>query len=225
MSEKIISLKDIRKTYDGKKYVLDRLDFSIERGELAVITGKSGSGKSTLMNIIGLLDTFDAGIYMFEGESIDVKRKSYSRLRGGKIGFIFQSYYLIESLSVSDNILMPLLYSDKKKIEKSTIDKMNSCLEEYGLYDYRNKKTALLSGGEKQRVAVARALIKDPDLIIADEPTGNLDRENGSLIKKSLVRQTELGKSVIIVTHNKDLFSDAPSMYMLSDGRLEAINE
>ncbi len=225
MSEKIISLKDIRKTYDGKKYVLDRLDLSIERGELAVITGKSGSGKSTLMNIIGLLDTFDAGIYMFEGESIDVKRKSYSRLRGGKIGFIFQSYYLIESLSVSDNILMPLLYSDKKKIEKSTIDKMNSCLEEYGLYDYRNKKTALLSGGEKQRVAVARALIKDPDLIIADEPTGNLDRENGSLIKKSLVRQTELGKSVIIVTHNKDLFSDAPSMYMLSDGRLEAINE
>lgn len=225
MSEKIISLKDIRKTYDGKKYVLDRLDFSIERGELAVITGKSGSGKSTLMNIIGLLDTFDAGIYMFEGESIDVKRKSYSRLRGGKIGFIFQSYYLIESLSVSDNILMPLLYSDKKKIEKSTIDKMNSCLEEYGLYDYRNKKTALLSGGEKQRVAVARALIKDPDLIIADEPTGNLDRENGSLIKKSLVRQTELGKSVIIVTHNKDLFSDAPSIYMLSDGRLEAINE
>mgnify|MGYP005770682947 FL=1 len=225
MSEKIISLKDIRKTYDGKKYVLDRLDFSIERGELAVITGKSGSGKSTLMNIIGLLDTFDAGIYMFEGESIDVKRKSYSRLRGGKIGFIFQSYYLIESLSVSDNILMPLLYSDKKKIEKSTIDKMNSCLEEYGLYDYRNKKTALLSGGEKQRVAVARALIKDPDLIIADEPTGNLDRENGSLIKKSLARQTELGKSVIIVTHNKDLFSDAPSMYMLSDGRLEAINE
>ena len=225
MSEKIISLKDIRKTYDGKKYVLDRLDFSIERGELAVITGKSGSGKSTLMNIIGLLDTFDAGIYMFEGESIDVKRKSYSRLRGGKIGFIFQSYYLIESLSVSDNILMPLLYSDKKKIEKSTIDKMNSCLEEYGLYDYRNKKTALLSGGEKQRVAVARALIKDPDLIIADEPTGNLDRENGSLIKKSLIKQTELGKSVIIVTHNKDLFSDAPSMYMLSDGRLEAINE
>ena len=225
MSEKIISLKDIRKTYDGKKYVLDRLDFSIERGELAVITGKSGSGKSTLMNIIGLLDTFDAGIYMVEGESIDVKRKSYSRLRGGKIGFIFQSYYLIESLSVSDNILMPLLYSDKKKIEKSTIDKMNSCLEEYGLYDYRNKKTALLSGGEKQRVAVARALIKDPDLIIADEPTGNLDRENGSLIKKSLVRQTELGKSVIIVTHNKDLFSDAPSIYMLSDGRLEAINE
>ena len=102
---------------------------------------------------------------------------------------------------------------------------MNSCLEEYGLYDYRNKKTALLSGGEKQRVAVARALIKDPDLIIADEPTGNLDRENGSLIKKSLARQTELGKSVIIVTHNKDLFSDAPSMYMLSDGRLEAINE
>ena len=225
MSEKIISLKDIRKTYDGKKYVLDRLDFSIERGELAVITGKSGSGKSTLMNIIGLLDTFDAGIYMFEGESIDAKRKSYSRLRGGKIGFIFQSYYLIESLSVSDNILMPLLYSDKKKIEKSTIDKMNSCLEEYGLYDYRNKKTALLSGGEKQRVAVARALIKDPDLIIAEEPTGNLDRENGSLIKKSLARQTELGKSVIIVTHNKDLFSDAPSMYMLSDGRLEAINE
>ena len=225
MSEKIISLKDIRKTSDGKKYVHDRLDFSIERGELAVITGKSGSGKSTLMNIIGLLDTFDAGIYMFEGESIDVKRKSYSRLRGDKIGFIFQSYYLIESLSVSDNILMPLLYSDKKKIEKSTIDKMNSCLEEYGLYDYRNKKTALLSGGEKQRVAVARALIKDPDLIIADEPTGNLDRENGSLIKKSLVRQTELGKSVIIVTHNKDLFSDAPSIYMLSDGRLEAINE
>ncbi len=225
MSEKIISLKDIRKTYDGKKYVLDRLDLSIERGELAVITGKSGSGKSTLMNIIGLLDTFDEGNYTFEGEAIDLKRKNYSHLRGGKIGFIFQSYYLIESLSVSDNILMPLLYSDKKRIEKSTIDKMNTCLEEYGLYDYRNKKTALLSGGEKQRVAVARALIKDPDLIIADEPTGNLDHENGSLIKKSLVKQTELGKSVIIVTHNKDLFSDAPSMYMLSDGRLEAINE
>ena len=225
MSENIISLKDIRKTYDGKKYVLDRLELSIERGELAVITGKSGSGKSTLMNIIGLLDTFNEGKYTFEGETIDMKRKNYSHLRGSKIGFIFQSYYLIESLSVSDNILMPLLYSDNKRIEKSTIDKMNACLEEYGLYEYRNKKTALLSGGEKQRVAVARALIKSPDLIIADEPTGNLDHENGSLIKKSLVKQTELGKSVIIVTHNKDLFSDAPSMYMLSDGRLEAINE
>ena len=189
-------------------------------GELIVIKGKSGSGKSTLLNIMGILDVFNSGLYSLNGSTINPKKyNKYSDLRSKYIGFIFQSYHLIDSISIQDNILLPYLYS-KDPINFEVVDRMHSILEDFNLINLKNKKVSLLSGGEKQRVAIARAIIKNPPVIIADEPTGNLDDENSAIVINHLKKLTIQKTTIILVTHDMKLLSYGDVTYSLEGGRL-----
>lgn len=218
MSGELISLKNITKTYDGENYVLNGINLDVEYGELIAIRGKSGSGKSTLMNIIGLLDKQTSGDYMFVGKKVE-KNKNHENIRGSKISFIFQSYNLIENYSVWDNVMMPFLYNSTR-ISKGTIEETNRILENLNIIDLKGKKASLLSGGEKQRVAIARALVKKPMLIIADEPTGNLDSENADTINRLFKEITGGGTSIIVVTHSDRVFLDVNKSYEIKQGML-----
>lgn len=218
----LIEIRNLYKSYDGKKNVLDDLDFHLKRGEMAVIEGKSGSGKSTLMNIIGLLDGFDSGTFILNGRKINPHSQTrHSKMRASLIGFVFQSYYLIDSISVRENIMLPLLYCDKS-MDRNLKDTYINLLKELDIIHLENKKVSLLSGGEKQRVALARALMKNPELIIADEPTGNLDSENKGIVMRILHKMVENGKSVIMVTHDVSISNETESLYFLNEGKLEA---
>ena len=219
MLEAIIRLSNIKKTYDNIEYILNGVDFQSGKGEFVVIQGKSGSGKSTLLNIIGLLDTYTSGQYFFEDRLIN-PQKNYPHLRANKIGFVFQSYHLIESLSVKENVLLPFLYSDSR-LNSCTLTTIESILDKFNLSKFERKKVSLLSGGEKQRVAIARAIIKYPDIIIADEPTGNLDEENTSTIINAFQQLARAGNAAIImVTHNSQIADCGTSKYLLSEGKL-----
>lgn len=218
--EPIITVEKIRKTYDGKRFVLDEVNLTVNRGELVIIEGKSGAGKSTFLNILGLLDTFTSGTYYIDGKAINPQKlNQYSSFRSEKIGFIFQSYQLIESISIEDNLLIPFLYMNAK-IDSKLIDRMNKILKDINLLEMKNKPIKLLSGGEKQRVAIARAILKDSDIIIADEPTGNLDGENSQIILDAFLNLARLNKAVIVVTHNPSLFSSADKKFKLEGGKL-----
>ena len=219
MSE-LIRISNLRKTYDGKRYVLDGLDFSINKGEIATILGASGCGKSTFLNIVGLLDNFTDGKYLFSETEINPKKlNSYYQYRATDIGFIFQAYCLIDSLSVKDNILMPFLYSGAG-ITDSVKEAVDALLDSFDMLNLKNKRVSLLSGGERQRVAIIRAIIKKPKLIIADEPTGNLDESNTQLVVKAFRNIAENGTAVIVVTHNKYLSLGMGRTYSLKGGRL-----
>lgn len=216
MSE-CIRLQKVHKRY-GRKEILTGVDLTVTRGELVVIKGKSGSGKSTLLNIIGLLDSFNAGELFFDEKRIANERQRIA-IRSGKIGFIFQAYCLIENLNVMDNVLMPFLYTDDK-IPDDYENYVKELLDAFGLSGFEKKKVKNLSGGEKQRVAIVRAMVRKPLLIVADEPTGNLDPENSDIVAAQLKRYTEAGNSVIVVTHSDDCFNNADKTYMLKDGIL-----
>lgn len=219
MARSFIEMHNIKKTYDNKNYVLDCLDLCINKNEIVIIQGKSGSGKSTLLNILGLLDTFDEGQYIFDGTDITLSKRCHALLRAERIGFVFQSYCLIDSISVKENILLPFIYL-KKEVSKPVIEKMEEILTRFGLYQMADKKVSLLSGGEKQRVAIARAIIKSPDIIIADEPTGNLDSANTDVIINTFRQLACENKAVLIVTHNTSLYNPGDSRYVLEKGRL-----
>lgn len=217
--EKLLSLKDIKKSY-GTKAVLKGIDLSISTGETVMISGESGCGKSTLLNIIGLMDCYDSGEYLFEGHKVSKTNYFNSRrLRGEKIGFVFQSYFLIESLNAMDNALMPFLYNTKP-IGKAVKKRAFEYFEMVGLSDVIYSRTANLSGGEKQRVAIVRALLSEPRLIIADEPTGNLDAKNTEAVVGVLKQYAKAGHSVLIVSHNQLLKSHFDRHYTLSGGVL-----
>lgn len=219
MSE-LISISDLRKTYDGKRYVLDGLNFSLKNGEISTILGASGCGKSTFLNIVGLLDNYTSGEYLFCGKNIEPKKlNDYYKYRAQDIGFIFQAYCLIDSLSVKDNILMPFLYSGVG-ITSSVNDTVDLLLDSFDMLNLKNKKVSLLSGGERQRVAIIRAIIKEPKLIIADEPTGNLDEANTRLVVDAFRNIAKKGTAVIVVTHNKYLSFDMGRTYTLRGGKL-----
>lgn len=223
MSSPIISVSGLEKNF-GKKKVLSGLDFSAKRGEFISIQGKSGSGKSTFLNVIGLLDNFTNGEYIFDGT--DISKSSFlerNEIRANRLGFIFQSYYLLDNLSVEDNILMPLLYS-QTKYDANLKQRLDGYLANFNLSDLRKQKAKNLSGGEKQRTAIIRALVKDPDVIVADEPTGNLDPENAAIIYKSLRSLVESGKTVIVVTHSDSTFYDVDKKYYLFDGKMHEEN-
>ncbi len=220
MAKTIIEMEKIKKTYDGKRYVLNDLYFTAQEGELTIIKGQSGSGKSTLLNILGLLDVFDSGTYILNNHQIDSqKNNKYANIRSDMIGFIFQSYHLIESISIQDNILLPFLYSEKR-ISTEVIQRMKTILENFNLIEMKDKNVSLLSGGEKQRVAIARAIIKNPPLIIADEPTGNLDDENSRIVIDYLKDLTFNGTTIVLVTHDMNLLKYGDASYSLKEGRL-----
>ncbi len=217
----LIEINELCRAF-GSLEVLKRLSFTMGKGDFVSIMGASGSGKSTLINIIGLLDnTFD-GEYRFMG--IDVKRLKENdivRLRAKDIGYIFQAYHLIAGCSVRDNILMQTHYAHKKVSEKE----YRELADKLGIVDILDKKAGVLSGGEKQRVSIARALINDPTLVIADEPTGNLDEENTKYVSDIFESMHKNGTSILIVTHDHNLAAKAEKRYLLSEGRLTEVSD
>lgn len=219
MSE-LVEISGLGKSYDGKRFVLKDLSLKLGEGQTAVVYGESGCGKSTLLNIIGLLDSATEGEYRFRGERVNRRRvNSYSRIRANEIGFVFQAYCLIEALSVRENVLMPFLYNGQR-LTRAVYDELDALAERLGIAELLDKPAALLSGGEKQRAAIARAMIKKPALLIADEPTGNLDEGNSELVTEAFRGIAEQGTALIVVTHNRGLRFGHCAAYRLTEGRL-----
>ncbi len=214
MKELNIQLSHLQKSY--LRPVLTDINLTVTNDSYITIVGKSGSGKSTLLNILGLVEGYDAGEYVFNGTLIR-NYVDYSRLRLENIGFIFQSYNLIPTLSCKENILLPTLYNSKSN--SPSLDELVELLDIGPLLD---QKVTTLSGGEKQRVAIARALILDPCLILADEPTGNLDPKNRDIIFRLLRREHEKGRGIILITHDSDAAMQGKMAYTLLDGRLQS---
>lgn len=213
MKELDIQVSHLQKAYT--RPVLKDVNLRITNDSYITILGKSGSGKSTLLNILGLVEGYDAGEYWFNGTLIR-NYKDYARLRLENIGFIFQSYNLIPTLSCKENILLPTLYNRRSSVQD--FDEIVDLLQVRSLL---NQRVTTLSGGEKQRVAIARALILDPSLILADEPTGNLDPANREIIFRLLQREHEKGRGILMITHDADTARQSKTIYSLADGRLQ----
>lgn len=199
----LITLKNVRKIYGEERTIikaLDNVNLTIEKGKIVTIMGPSGSGKSTLLNILGAMDTPTSGeVLVNEVDIGKLPERKLSNYRKKQIGFVFQSFYLIPNLDVMGNVLIPLIpYRIKEKDQK----RAQELLDIVGLGDRGHSKVNKLSGGESQRVAIARALINDPKVILADEPTGNLDSETGKSIIELLIKLAEEGKTIVIVTHD-----------------------
>lgn len=221
---KILELKNINKTYKGTSetlHILKDLDLVINEGEFVSIIGKSGSGKSTLLNVIGLLDSIDEGEIYIHGEKVDrTNHQKIDLLKNRDIGFVFQFHYLLPEFTALENVMLPALlnnFNDKKNIE----EKAKKILDSVGLKERYNHKPNQLSGGEKQRVAIARALINDPKIILADEPTGNLDEETSNEIH-NLFRKInrENNQTIIVVTHSRELANITDKKYSVKNGKL-----
>lgn len=219
----VIKLENVFKTYDLGKIkleILKNISLEIEEGDFNVIVGSSGSGKSTLLNLISCLDVPTKGKIFLDGE--DVSNFSQDKLavtRSKKIGFVFQKFNLLNHLTAFENVFLPTVFSGMKpeKAEKEAV----SYLEMMGLKSRMNHKPNELSGGENQRVAIARALVNSPEIIVTDEPTGNLDSKTGETIMKILTGLNEKGKTVIMVTHDQDLIKYGNKTIKIKDGEIE----
>jgi len=220
MERPLISVSGLSKYYLENMPVLKDVSFNIESGEFVAIMGHSGSGKSTLMNILGCLDTATDGHYYLEGrDTAALNSDELALLRNRLIGFVFQGFNLLPRSSILDNIGLPLLYSGKSKAERR--EKASIMLEQVGLAQFGDRRPNQLSGGQQQRVAIARALVTDPKLILADEPTGNLDTQTGEDIMK--IFQTlneEQNITIILVTHEPDIAAHAKRLIRVVDGRI-----
>ncbi|MBP6880347.1 ABC transporter ATP-binding protein [Candidatus Saccharibacteria bacterium] len=217
-----IEIKRIHKIYgsgNGATPVLRGVNFSVEHGEFLAVTGPSGSGKSTLMNLLGLLDVPTNGEYILDDiDTASLSSRRAAKIRRQKIGFIFQSFNLLPRQHVIDNIILPMVYFGTSKIQREK--RAHELLEQVGLTDRGYYMPSQLSGGQKQRVAVARALANNPSLILADEPTGNLDQETGQQIIDLLRELNKKGHTVIIVTHNEVIAKQAQRTIHIVDGEL-----
>ncbi|CAM4281288.1 ABC transporter ATP-binding protein [Gillisia limnaea] len=199
---KISNLEKYYKTEEVQTIALNKLSFEIKEGEFAAIMGPSGCGKSTLLNILGLLDDPDGGSYLFNGiEVAGYNERKRAQLRKHNIGFVFQSFNLIDELSVFENVELPLIYTGVKTAERK--ERVHQVLEKMGIMHRRKHFPQQLSGGQQQRVAVARAVVNNPKLILADEPTGNLDSSNGNEVMDLLTELNEAGTTIIMVTHSE----------------------
>jgi len=222
----MLELKNVSKNYfegNTKHSVLSNFELSISKGEIIILLGKSGSGKSTLLNIISGIDVPDGGSVSIDGTDITkLSEKERTLTRRNKIGFIFQFFNLIPTLTVKENLQFPLELNNDDNQE----ERIKSILTEVGLLDRANTYPDKLSGGEQQRIAIARALIHNPDIILADEPTGNLDYETGLQIVDLLDRVVKKkGKTMIMVTHSKDVIGLADKIYSLKEGKLTEIKK
>ncbi len=201
----MIQIKDLEKNYKTEELqtiALNKLSFEVKDGEFIAIMGPSGCGKSTLLNILGLLDDSDGGSYVFNGEEvIGYKERKRAEIRKHNIGFIFQSFNLIDQLTVFENVELPLIYTGVKKAERK--ERVDAVLEKMQIIHRRNHFPQQLSGGQQQRVAVARAVINAPKIILADEPTGNLDSSNGNDVMELLTELNDQGATIIMVTHSE----------------------
>ena len=218
----LIALNNIYKIYNvGGEEVraLDGIDLEIKENEYLAIMGPSGSGKSTLMNMIGCLDTPSAGIYQFEGEMVqEMNDDQLASIRNRKIGFVFQTFNLLPKATAQNNVEIPLIYGNIRKSER--INMASKALEDVGLADRMHHKPNELSGGQRQRVAIARALVNCPSIILADEPTGNLDSKSGYEIMKILDQLHKQGNTIILVTHEDDIAQHAHRIIRLFDGKI-----
>lgn len=218
----MISVKNLKKTYflGGEEvHALDDVYFRSKSTEFVAIIGQSGSGKSTFMNMLGCLDRPDSGEITLDGTDIlKCKEKELSVIRNKKIGFIFQQFHLLPKLSALENVELPLIYQGmptKKRREKAV-----KALKAVGLEKRMNHKPNQLSGGQQQRVAIARALVGEPSLILADEPTGNLDSRSGKEIMMLLHNLYEEGNTIVLITHDNNVAMEAPRQVQISDGKI-----
>ena len=218
----LINLSDIYKIYNvGGEEVraLDGVDLTINNNEYLAIMGPSGSGKSTMMNMIGCLDTPTSGIYHFEGEEVHIMDDAQlASIRNRKIGFVFQTFNLLPKASALHNVEIPLVYANIRKERR--IDMASKALKDVGLGDRMHHKPNELSGGQRQRVAIARALVNNPSIILADEPTGNLDSKSGHEIMEILDNLHSKGNTIILVTHEDDIANRAKRTIRLFDGKI-----
>ena len=218
----MISVKNLKKTHllGGEEvHALDDVSLLIKEHEFVAIIGQSGSGKSTFMNMLGCLDRPDSGEITLDGTDIlKCKEKELSVIRNKKIGFIFQQFHLLPKLSALENVELPLIYQGmptKKRREKAV-----KALKAVGLEKRMNHKPNQLSGGQQQRVAIARALVGEPSLILADEPTGNLDSRSGKVIMMLLHNLHEEGNTIVLITHDNNVAMEAPRQVQISDGKI-----
>ncbi len=223
MAKKIIELQNLIKTYkvgDTEVQALRGVSYSVEEGDFVAIMGPSGSGKSTLMNIIGCLDKPTSGNYILEGEDVSTFDKNkLARIRNQKIGFVFQTFNLLSRTSALENVELPLLYSNVHT--KQRHEMALKALESVGLKNRAHHKTNQLSGGEQQRIAIARALLNNPALILADEPTGNLDSKTSSEIMDIFTKlNVEKGITMVMVTHEPDIAAYARKRIHVRDGQI-----
>jgi putative ABC transport system ATP-binding protein len=217
----VISINNITKTYEGPPPVkaLDGVTLEVQKGDFVAIVGQSGSGKSTLLNMIGLLDSVTEGTIDIEGKNIsELSDNELSKFRGEKIGFIFQSFFLLPGLTAQENVAEGLLYQGISRTER--LESAKKVLEQVGLGDRTTHLPKELSGGQQQRVAIARALVQDPAFVLADEPTGNLDKESGLNILKILKELNNQGKTVIMITHNQEHADMFEKVIELVDGKV-----
>ncbi len=212
MKDLNLVLSHVKKSYS--RPVLTDINLTVTNDSYVTILGKSGSGKSTLLNILGMVEHYDSGEYRFNDVVIQ-NRRDYSRLRLENIGFIFQSYNLIPTLTCIENIQLPCLYS--RRLSSQNVDELIELLD---IEPLLSQRVNTLSGGEKQRVAIARALMMDPCLLLADEPTGNLDQKNKEVIYRLLKREHEKGRGVILITHDQVTAGQAKKVYYLEGGML-----
>ena len=219
----IISLRGISRIYDMGHVTVPALrsvDLDVHRGEFLAIVGPSGSGKSTMMNIVGCLDRPSAGIYRLAGTPVDeLDDDGLARLRSRTIGFVFQSYNLLPRTSALDNVATPLLYQGVGRRER--VRRAGAALERLGLGDRLDHEPNELSGGQQQRVAVARAIVTDPALILADEPTGNLDSASGQDVLAVLRELHVTGRTIVLITHDPDVAQAATRQIHIRDGRID----
>ena len=219
----VIELKGLTKRYgygDTESFALKDFDLKIKRGEFVMIMGPSGCGKTTLLNIIGLLDKATSGEYELNGEdvaSISASRKA--KLRAKKIGFIFQNFNLIEDLPIIENVSLPLVYTGHTKLAR--LRQASSALSRFHLQEREYYLPSQLSGGQQQRVAIARAIVSDPEIILADEPTGNLDSRSSHIVMEELKAIHEEGNTIIMVTHNPSLTTYATRVINMLDGQID----
>jgi len=222
MSNKIIELKDVKKIYQMEEVevkALNNVDLEIIKNEFVAIMGPSGSGKSTLLHMIGCLDRPSSGKVFLNGTDISKLNDSeLARLRGKEIGFVFQTFNLYPTLTALENVELPMMIIEKDKKERK--ERAMELLKTVGLEERAEHLPSQLSGGERQRVAIARALANDPNLILADEPTGNLDSKSGYEIMKIFVKLNEKGKTIVVVTHEQYIASHAKNIVKIKDGKI-----
>jgi putative ABC transport system ATP-binding protein len=216
---KITNLQKIYRTEEVETIALNNLSFEIKDGEFAAIMGPSGCGKSTLLNILGLLDDVDEGSYLFNGTEVarsNEHKRSY--LRKHNIGFVFQNFNLIDELTVFENVELPMIYLNVKNSERK--ERVEEVLQKMKIMHRRNHFPQQLSGGQQQRVAVARAVMNNPKLILADEPTGNLDSSNGNEVMELLTELNEKGTTIVMVTHSEHDAKYSNRILRILDGHL-----
>lgn len=227
-SQTIIQTQELKKIYgmgDIRVAALDGVDINIKEGEFVAVMGQSGSGKSTLMNILGCLDRPTSGHYLLNGEDVSTLDKAHlASIRNRQIGFVFQSFNLLARTSALRNVMLPLVYKRQNKLgQKEREERAMASLEAVGLADRAHHEPMEMSGGQRQRVAIARALVNDPVLILADEPTGNLDTRTGEEIMSFLLELHGRGRTIVMVTHEAYIARQTERTIVLRDGKIATI--